>query len=301
MGAADIVPGVSGGTMAFILGIYEELIFSIRTLGRRDFLQALVRLRLKDAFAQLNWRFLLALAAGIALAVLTLARGLGWLLEHYSVSVWSFFFGLVLASVLAVSRRVERWSPELWAALGAGAVGAYIFVGLVPLQTPEVWWFLVASGAMASCALILPGISGAFVLLLLGKYQFVLSAIKNLDIFRLFFVAAGAAVGLISFAQVLGWLFRRFHDVMIAVLTGLMLGSLRKVWPWKEDVDWLRDAAGAFVLDSHGSRKVIEQATVFPDLSSGAEAGQLIAAVLLALSGFAVVVVLDRLGSKNTA
>lgn len=299
IGSADIVPGVSGGTMAFILGIYEELIDSIRGFGRRDFLWALARLRLRDAFAIINWRFLLAVGAGVGLAILTLARGLGWLLEHHPVYVWSFFFGLVFASVIAVSRRIDRWPPLLGVTLVAGAIAAYIFVGLVPLETPETWWFLFVAGAMASCAMILPGISGAFLLLLLGKYEYVLDAVERIDIGRLVFVGAGAAVGLISFTQVLGWLLRKYHDLMIALLTGLMLGSLRKVWPWKEDVDWLRDAGGGFVLDSHGQRKVIEQALVLPDVSSGAMIGEVAGAVALALVGFGAIVVIDRFAESR--
>lgn len=285
--------------MAFILGIYEELIEAIRTFGRRDFLTALVFLRIRDAFALINWKFLLAVGVGVAISVLTLARGLGWILEHHPVYIWSFFFGLVLASVIAVSRRVDRWPPLLGVTLVLGAVSSYIIVGLVPLTTPEAWWFLIVSGAMGSCALILPGISGAFILLLLGKYHFVLNAIKNVDILPLLIVGTGAAVGLISFAQVLGWLFRNYHDLMIALLTGLMLGSLRKVWPWKEDLDWLRDAAGEFVLDRHGNRKAIKQAMVLPDLSSSAEVGQFIAAVALAVGGFGVIVVLDRFAERT--
>ncbi len=300
MGAADIVPGVSGGTMAFILGIYEELIESIRAFGRRDVLTALVRFRFREVFALVNWKFLLAVGTGIGIAVLTLARGLGWLLENHPVYVWSFFFGLVLASVIAVSRRIDRWPPLLGVTLVLGAVASYIIVGLLPLETPEAWWFLFVAGAMASCAMILPGISGAFILLLLGKYQYVLGAVNRFDIGPLVFVGAGAVVGLVSFSQVLGWMFRKYHDLMVALLTGLMLGSLRKVWPWKEDLNWLQDAAGEFVVDSHGQRKVIEQALVLPDVSNG-ETGQVIAAVALALAGFGAIVLLDRFAAEGKA
>ncbi len=286
--------------MAFILGIYEELIESIRAFGRRDVLTALARIRLREVFALINWKFLLAVGTGIGIAVLTLARGLGWLLENHPVYVWSFFFGLVLASVIAVSRRIDRWPPLLGVTLVLGAVASYIIVGLLPLETPEAWWFLFVAGAMGSCAMILPGISGAFILLLLGKYKFVLDAIKSFDIGSLVFVVAGAVVGLVSFSQVLGWMFRKYHDLIVALLTGLMLGSLRKVWPWKEDLDWLRDPSGAFFMDSHGQRKVIEQALVLPDVSNG-ESGQVIAAVALALAGFGAIVLLDRFAAGAKA
>ena len=287
--------------MAFILGIYEELIESIRAFGRRDFLTALVQRRFREVSEIINWKFLLAVGTGIGIAVLTLARGLGWLLENHPVYVWSFFFGLVLASVIAVSRRIDRWPPLLGVTLVLGAVASYIIVGLLPLETPEAWWFLFVAGAMASCAMILPGISGAFILLLLGKYQYVLGAVNRFDIGPLVFVGAGAVVGLVSFSQVLGWMFRKYHDLMVALLTGLMLGSLRKVWPWKEDLNWLQDAAGEVVLDSHGQRKVIEQALVLPDVSTSGEVGQVVAAVALALAGFGAIVLLDRFAAEGKA
>lgn len=281
MGAADVVPGVSGGTMAFILGIYEELIASIREFGQPPFLRALARFRIREAIEIVNLRFLLAVLGGIGLAVLTLARGLEWLLEHHPTLVWSFFFGLVLASVFAVARRIARWRPALILAGIAGAVFAYILVGLVPVQTPDTWWFLFISGAVAICAMILPGISGAFILVLLGKYAYVLNAVNRRDIVDIFWVGAGAAVGIISFAQVLGWLFRRFHDLTVAVLTGLMVGSLRKVWPWKIDL--------AYMTGRHGERIPTVQQNVLPD----ALTGDVVAAIGLAIAGLAIVLLLD--------
>ncbi|MCA9970282.1 MAG: DUF368 domain-containing protein [Anaerolineales bacterium] len=297
MGASDIVPGVSGGTMAFILGIYEELINSIRMVGQPEFLQAVFRLRIKDAINLLNWPFLLSVALGIGLAILTLAHGLEWLLIHQPVFLWSFFFGLVLASVLTVSRRIPRWSPPLGVALVAGALGAYVLVGLVPAQTPETWWFLFLSGALAICAMILPGISGAFILVLLGKYQYILGAVTGRDFVTLALVAAGAAVGIVTFAQLLGWLFKRYHDMTVALLTGLMLGSLRKVWPWKVDVSWLTDVNGQFVLDSFGEQIVTEQVNVLPALS-GAGAAEFAGALGLAVLGFGLILVVERLAGK---
>ena len=242
MGASDIVPGVSGGTMAFILGIYEELIDSIRTLGQPNFLQAVFKFRIKDIFQILNWEFLLSVAIGIFIAIITLSHALESLLINQPVYLWSFFFGLVLASVVVVSKRIKNWTPTLGGMLLLGAVAAYLLVGLVPVQTPNDWWFLIISGAVASCALILPGISGAFLLVLLGKYQYVLGSVNDVragDLnaaFPLVFVAIGAVLGLVTFAQILGWLFRRYHDLTVALLIGLMVGSLRKIWPWKVDL-----------------------------------------------------------------
>ncbi len=237
MGSADIVPGVSGGTMAFILGIYEELIFSIRAVGRPTFWQALLKGRVKEAATAINLPFLVAVGSGILLAILTLARGLSWLLERHPVLVWSFFFGLVLASVWTVGRRVRRWKRWYFIPLVSTALFAFWLVGSFPAQTPKAlpWFFL--SGMVASVAMILPGISGAFILVLLGKYQDVLQAVSSMDILTLGTVAAGAAVGLVTVAQVLGWLFRRYHDFTVVLLTGFMLGSLRKLWPWKEAIE----------------------------------------------------------------
>ena len=300
MGASDIVPGVSGGTMAFILGIYEELIDSIRTLGQPNFLQAVFKFRIKDIFQILNWEFLLSVAIGIFIAIITLSHALESLLINQPVYLWSFFFGLVLASVVVVSKRIKNWTPTLGGMLLLGAVAAYLLVGLVPVQTPNDWWFLIISGAVASCALILPGISGAFLLVLLGKYQYVLGSVNDVragDLnaaFPLVFVAIGAVLGLVTFAQILGWLFRRYHDLTVALLIGLMVGSLRKIWPWKVDLAWLRDAAGNFVLDSEGQKLVIEQANILPDFGSS----QFVIAVVLALVGIGVILILDYLAAR---
>ena len=281
MGAADVVPGVSGGTMAFILGIYEELIESIRSVAQRPFLRALTRFRIREAAAAINLPFLLAVLAGIFAAILTLAKGIEWLLEHQPVLIWSFFFGLVLASVVAVARTIARWTPGLWMALLGGTVGAYILVGAVPVQTPEAAWFIFISGAIAICAMILPGISGSFILVLLGKYHYILSALNDRNFPPILWLMLGAAVGIVSFAQVLGWLFKRYHDVTVAVLTGLMLGSLRKVWPWKVDVAW--------ITGRHGEQIPTVQHNVMP-AGFTAEVGM---AIALAVFGLLLVLVLD--------
>lgn len=287
MGSADVVPGVSGGTMAFILGIYEELIRSIRAVARPPFWKALLGLRVVEALKAVNAGFLVALLSGILLAVLSLAKGLEWLLENQPVYLWSFFFGLVLASVWTVSRRIPRWSPKLIGALLLGTVGAYIVVGLVPLQTPESAWYLFLSGALAICAMILPGISGSFILVLLGKYQFVLGAVNDRDIVTIAIVGAGAVIGLVSFAQVLGWLLKRYHDLAVAVLIGLMLGSLRKIWPWKEVL--------ATITDRHGALIPTVEANILP-ATFGSE---VVIALGLALLGFVLVLVLDKLANQK--
>ena len=289
MGAADVVPGVSGGTMAFILGIYEELIESIRSFARPPFLKALMRFRLREAAAAVNLPFLIAVGAGILAAILTLAKGIEWLLVNEPEFVWSFFFGLVLASVFTVARRVQRWSVPMWLAALAGAAGAYILVGLVPLQTPDHAAFLFFSGALAICAMILPGISGAFVLVLLGKYQYILSALNRRDFPPIIWLGLGAAVGIVTFAQVLGWLFRRYHDPTVALLTGLMVGSLRKVWPWKVDVQ--------FMTGPHGEKIPTVQENVLPASLDG----DVLIAVALAVIGFGLVLLLDWWANRTGA
>lgn len=236
MGAVDVVPGVSGGTMAFILGIYDELLHAIHAVNLR-FITLLLKLRWREAFRDFPWRFLLALGLGIGAAIFTLAEVLAWALHHQAEFVWSFFFGLVLVSVIVVLRRIKRWNASMLALLVAATIGSYLMIGLTPQQTPNAPWFLFLSGALAICAMILPGISGAFILLLLGKYQDVLDAVVHGDVITLMIVAAGGVVGLIVFARLLRWLLRNYHDATIVVLAGLMAGSLRKLWPWKEAVE----------------------------------------------------------------
>jgi len=287
MGAADVVPGVSGGTMAFILGIYEELINSIRAMVNPAAIKLLLNLRIKDGLHLLPWKFLVAVLLGIFLAIFSLAKFLEWMLINYPALLWSFFFGLVLASIYTVSKRIKPWRKTTIASTVIGAIAAYIIVGLVPLETPNSPWFLFLSGAIAICAMILPGISGSFILVLLGKYQYVLSAVNNRDIVTLLLVGAGAAVGIITFAQILGWLFKRYHDVTVAILIGLMVGSLRKIWPWKETVD--------FILDRHGEPIPIKLINVLP----AAWTGEVTFALILAILGFIVVIVLDFWASRK--
>ncbi len=233
MGVADVIPGVSGGTMAFILGIYDELIDAIRAVV--PFLRNILSLRWREAFDQFPWRFLLALVIGIGAAILSLAKFLHWALEEYPVLVYSVFFGLIVASVYVVRRRVRRWNLPPLLAVALFAIGAYLLMGLRPAETPNALWFIFLSGMIAICAMILPGISGAFILVLLGKYQYILGALINLDIVIVLVFIAGAAVGIVSFANILRWLLDRYHDLTIAALVGFMLGSLRVLWPWKAD------------------------------------------------------------------
>ena len=288
MGASDVVPGVSGGTMAFILGIYEELIEAIKSIDLQVIKLAL-SFKVKAVLQAVPWQFLLALFIGVLLAFLTLARGLEWLLENQPIYLWSFFFGLVLSSGITVSSRVNKWGVGAVAGLIGAAIAAWFIVGLIPVRTADTPLAIFLSGMIAICAMILPGISGSFILFILGKYQTILSALTNFDVVTLGIFAAGAAVGIVSFARVVSWLFKRYHDITVAVLIGLMLGSLRKLWPWKETI--------STTLDRHGETIPLEQINIAPP-NFGPE---FFAAVGLAILGFVLVVVLDKMAGHKEA
>lgn len=284
MGMADVVPGVSGGTMAFVLGIYEELLESIRRMVNPQALGLALRGKLKAALDLLPWPFLLAVGVGILAAVFSLAHFLEWALEHYPTLIWSFFFGLVAASIWAVSRRVQQWNWVTMFSAVVGAVLLYWIIGLTPVETPTAPWFIFLSGVIAICAMILPGISGSFILVLLGKYQYILAAVTSRDFFTLFIFSAGAGVGIVSFAQVLSWLLKRYNNVTIAFLIGLMIGSLRKLWPWKEIVT---GAAGDSVLSY--------EVNVMP----AAWSADVLLAIGLAIAGFLIVLLIEALAMRS--
>lgn len=241
MGICEIIPGVSGGTMAFILGIYEELIQSIRDITEPEFIQAVTKFDIKRVFEIVNWKFLLALVIGMLTAIVTLSSALEWLLHNRPSWIWSFFFGLVIASIYIVGQRIEKWTPTSIGLFVFAAVGFFFFVNSVSASTPSGSWFLVVAGAIAICAFILPGVSGSFILVVLGKYDDVLGAVNDRDILTLGLVAIGCLIGLLTFARVVGWLFERYHDPVVAALMGLMLGSLRLIWPWKQNPGCLEE------------------------------------------------------------
>ncbi|MEL7059315.1 MAG: DUF368 domain-containing protein [Acidobacteriota bacterium] len=279
MGAADVVPGVSGGTMAFIMGVYEDLIGGIRSFDL-DLARDLFAGRLRSVATRVPWRFLIVLGAGILTSLLTLAHLVSWLLEHRQTELYAFFFGLVVASIVAVAADL-RWTPWRAAALAAGAAGAWAIVGMVPQEAPNTPIILFLSGIVAISAMILPGISGSFLLLILGQYAFVLASLKALDVVAILPLALGCAVGLPLMARGLGWLFARAHDLTIALLVGFMLGSLRKIWPFKEVTPSPADDKLASVVERN----------VLPALGDATTW----IALALALVGFAVIFGLDRL------
>ncbi len=286
MGAADVVPGVSGGTMAFILGIYEDLINAIKSFDLKS-LQLLLTFKIRMLLARVSWKFLLALGIGILIAIFSLAEILSWLLQNKPVFIWSFFMGLILASMVSVSRRVEQWRILTWICLLGGMIGTYILVGLAPVSTPEEPWFLFLSGSIAICAMILPGISGSFILVLLCKYQFILEAVNQRDFITLIIVAAGAVAGIVLFSRLLGWMLKNYHDLMMATLTGLMLGSLRKVWPYKETLE--------SITGRHEKIIPIVQANILPSQWNT----EVLTAIGLMVIGLCTVLILDRIGERG--
>ncbi|EPR30718.1 protein of unknown function DUF368 [Alkalidesulfovibrio alkalitolerans DSM 16529] len=237
MGVADVIPGVSGGTIAFITGIYDQLVESIRSFDVA-FLRLLMRGQFVAAFEHVHFRFLAPLLFGIAVAIVSMARIMHHVMDHYPVQTWALFFGLIAASILVVGRQIKPFRPTNVALVLCGTLAAYWIVGLIPVETPDESWFIFVCGALAICAMILPGISGAFILLVLGKYHFITAAVKNpfvhesIGIIAVF--GAGCVVGIMGFSRLLHWLLLHRRAATISILTGFMLGAMRKIWPWKE-------------------------------------------------------------------
>lgn len=279
MGMADVVPGVSGGTIAFISGIYEELLDSIRSVNATA-LKLLLKFRLAEFWRHINGRFLLPVLLGIAIAIFSLARLMTYLLVNHPIAIWSFFFGLIVASALLVAKQIGRWDWRTMLAFVVGAVAAWWITVATPAETPNDWWFVMLSGAIAICAMILPGISGAFILLLLGKYQYIMHAVGEFNIPVIVVFVIGAVAGIISFSHLLSWLLKHWHDVTVAVLMGFMVGSLNKVWPWKETVETY--------LDSHGVAQPLVQTNIAPGTFEQltGEPSLLVQAILLGIVGF---------------
>ncbi|WP_439887865.1 DUF368 domain-containing protein [Pseudomonas sp. MBLB4123] len=290
MGAADVVPGVSGGTVAFISGIYDELLRSIASVPAAVGL--LLRGRIAAAWQAANGTFLLVLLAGILTSVVSLARVISYLLVEQPIPVWSFFFGLILVSSHIVAREIQRWNWSRGLSFVLGAAFAYWITVASPMQWDTDPLSVVLAGAIAICAMILPGVSGSFILVLLGLYPFVLGAVKSLDIGVLALFASGCLVGLVSFASLLRWLLVRWRDLALAFLTGLMLGSLNKIWPWKETLSWQ--------TNRHGEQVPLLQANLSPARFAevSGQDPQLLLAILLALAGVLLVLGLEWLAGR---
>lgn len=243
MGAVDVIPGVSGGTIALITGIYEELIRSIRSINA-GLLKLLFKKGPKAAWERVNGNFLISVVAGILISIFSLARLLSWLFDHHAMMVWAFFFGLILGSAIYIGARIRKWNAVMIVFLAAGAFTAYYITIATPSTGPDTMWYIFLSGGIAFCAMVLPGVSGAFILVLLGKYEYMLNAVSELNFSVLALFATGGVLGLIAFSNIIGWFFSRYHNATLALLTGFMAGSLNKLWPWKEVLDTRISSAG---------------------------------------------------------
>jgi len=292
MGAADLVPGVSGGTIAFISGIYEELLNTINSFNLKA-IKTLKNESFNALWKHINGNFLLALLFGIAVSVISLARLISYLLATQPLILWGFFFGLILASIYLVGKKVKQWDFLKVIGLLAGTAIAFYITILPPMQNPGASWYIFLSGAIAICAMILPGISGSFILLLLGSYELVLGALKDIKISIIVIFISGCVTGLLIFSKLLSWLFKKHEGLTIAILTGFLIGSLNKIWPWKRTLETFIKHKG------EENEKVIPlvQENLLPQNFDTDP--QLLFVILAALFGLGLIIALERLAEKK--
>ncbi len=315
MGAADAVPGVSGGTIAFISGIYEEL---ISTLSAINF--SAIKTLFKEGFSafwkKINGTFLLALLIGIAISFISFMKLAKYLMEYHPIPIWSFFFGLIVASVFFVAIQIKEWNYKSYLAILLGIIIAYYITTLPAMASTNHPLFLFFAGAIAICAMILPGISGSYILIVLGAYQTLSTAIANTNITILAIFALGAILGLLSFSRILKWLFKKYNTITLAFLTGFIIGSLNKVWPWKRTLTVLDNLSSKVhpfseisslgtlsvyqqQIGNFESYKTVLEESISPNtytLLNHANA-QLGIAIALMVIGFSTIFILERLGS----
>ncbi|OUS00028.1 DUF368 domain-containing protein [Flavobacteriales bacterium 33_180_T64] len=303
MGAADVVPGVSGGTIAFISGIYEELIESIDRINLSVF-KTWKQNGFKSAWNSINGTFLLVLFSGIGISILSLAKLIKWLLHNEPILLWSFFFGLVLASILYIGKQIKIWSPKVIIAIIITSILSYFITLAEPFASPDSSMYLLFCGFIAIIAMILPGVSGAFILLILGVYETAINTVNNLiegistgnfdllkdALLKFFLLAIGAIVGLKVFSKLLNWMFKHKKNLTLAILTGFMIGSLNKIWPWKKILKTR--------INSEGIEVTVLDESILPTSYSGDN--QIIYAVLLVVIGFAMILILESLGNKRS-
>lgn len=288
MGAADAVPGVSGGTIAFISGIYEELITTISGVNL-----LLFTTWKKEGFLafwkQLNGGFLVALLTGIFISFVSFMQLAKYLIENHPILIWSFFFGLIVASVFFVGKQIKTWNLAAIVTLVLGALAAYFISQLPSMANNDNSFFLFFAGALAICAMILPGISGAFILVILGAYKTLSDALHDFDLKKIIIFSLGALVGLLSFSHVLKWLFKNYYNVTLALLTGFIFGSLNKIWPWKKVLTWSKNSEGVNI-------PIVEQ-SISPLKYEGDP--QLVFAIGLMVAGFLTIFILEKIGDNK--
>lgn len=306
MGAADVVPGVSGGTIAFITGIYEELLNTIKGFNLSVF-KTLKNEGIKATWQQTNATFLVVLFAGIFTSIISLAKGITYLLEAYPILLWAFFFGLIVASSIIIARYIKNWGAKDITAIVVGAAVAFYITVAAPSQIPDGLLYIFLAGCIAICAMILPGISGSFILLLLGAYATVLGSISGLvDGLKAMDIAmitefginigvfiCGCIIGIVAFSNFLSWMFKKAYSTTMALLTGFMIGSLNKVWPWKETTEYR--------INSHGEEVPFLQSNISPMKFEElyGEPAQLWFAIGLCIAGFFIVFIMEQVASKK--
>lgn len=303
MGAADVVPGVSGGTIAFISGIYEELLESIDKVNL-SVLKTWKTNGFKAAWRSINGGFLLTLFTGIAVSILSLAKAIKWLLTNEPILLWSFFFGLVLASIFYIGKQIKSWNIIVILALILSTVVSYFITIAEPFASPDSNLYLLFCGFVAIIAMILPGVSGAFILLILGAYQTAIDTVNQLSdglatldfnilkdaMVKFLMLAIGAIIGLKTFSRILNWMFKHHKNLTLTILTGFMIGSLNKIWPWKNVLSWR--------INSHNEKVPLLEESISP--FSYPEDNQLIMAIILMVVGFLTIFVLERLGQNES-
>lgn len=288
MGGADVVPGVSGGTIAFISGIYEELLESIKAVNIPN-LKLLLKGEFKAFWKAINGNFLLVLFSGILVSVKSLASLLIYLKETYPIQLWSFFWGLIMISAVVVLRQINQWR---WPVILSGIIGifiAFFITSTTPAQTSDSYLMIILSGVLGISAMILPGISGAFILLILGKYEFILTALSELDLVVIGLFLLGCLIGLVSFVRIISWLLSKYHNAAVALLAGFMMGSLNKLWPWKQTLEYR--------LDRHGEQVPFVDINVWPNkyLEVTGQDPVIIQALLYMAVGFFIIVVIEKI------
>ncbi len=292
MGAADVVPGVSGGTVAFITGIYGRLLNALKSLTPMA-LMTLFKQGPMVFWKEIDGRFLLTLFLGIIFSIVSLAKVVSFSLDHYPILVWSFFFGLVIASVIYLIRQIQQWRIKEVVAIVAGTFFAVVISLVRPVELPAEWWMVLIAGSVAICAMILPGISGSFILLLMGMYKVLIHALEEFDIILLMSFSLGCLLGLLAFSHVLSALLRRYESMVFSVLTGFLIGSLNLLWPWKQVVET--------TINRHGDIIPLVQVNVTPStyVELTAQPAFLWLSIVCLLFGLVLILLLEKIANDK--
>lgn len=288
MGAADVIPGVSGGTIAFITGIYERFLNAVKNVNLNN-IKLLFKCKFKQFWQNIDGTFLFVLLCGIGVSFLSLAKLMTYLMSNYPIAVWSFFSGLIIASTIFIARDV-KWNVKTVAAFLIFTVAAFFIASPenTALAANHKLWYIFVCGAIAICAMILPGISGSFILVLLGEYHFMMQSLSEFEFVIIGIFLCGAAIGIVTFSRVLSWLFKHFKEITLASLTGFMFGSLNKIWPWKQTLSTF--------TDSHNVTQPLTQKNILPSAFEGN--AQLESAVIFAIIGFILIFAIEFLSKK---